>query len=96
MRSGLSPTSGQPGTSQPLDPAASGHLHRFLGLARGAGLEPIWSTLVVFLIMLAGLLRALTYAQEERVAIRAWSPLAQVLPPARSACTRAGAAWRSG
>jgi hypothetical protein len=44
-----------------------------------AELEPIWSTLVVFLIMLAGLLRALTYAQEGRVAIRAWSPLAQVL-----------------
>jgi hypothetical protein len=44
-----------------------------------AELEPIWSTLVVFLIMLAGLLRALTYAQEERVAIRAWSALAQVL-----------------
>jgi hypothetical protein len=44
-----------------------------------AELEPIWSTLVVFLIMLAGLLRALMYAQEERAAIRAWSPLAQVL-----------------
>jgi hypothetical protein len=42
-----------------------------------AELEPIWSTLVVFLIMLAGLLRALTYAQE--AAIRAWKPLAQVL-----------------
>jgi len=44
-----------------------------------AELEPIWSTLVVFLIMLAGLLRALMYAQEERAAIRAWRPLAQVL-----------------
>jgi hypothetical protein len=44
-----------------------------------AELEPIWSTLVVFLIMLAGLLRALSYAQEERAAIQAWSPLAQVL-----------------
>jgi hypothetical protein len=44
-----------------------------------AELEPIWATLVVFVIMLAGLLRALTYAQEERVAIRAWSALAQVL-----------------
>ncbi|HEX3198894.1 MAG TPA: hypothetical protein VHR39_15205, partial [Propionibacteriaceae bacterium] len=33
----------------------------------------------VFLIMLAGLLRALRNAQEERAAIRAWSPLAQVL-----------------
>jgi hypothetical protein len=44
-----------------------------------AELEPIWSTLVVFLIMLAGLLRALTYAQEERAAIRAWSPLSQIL-----------------
>jgi hypothetical protein len=29
--------------------------------------------------MLAGLLRSLRYAQEERAAIRAWSPLAQVL-----------------
>jgi hypothetical protein len=44
-----------------------------------AELEPIWSTLVVFLIMLAGLLRALMYAQDERAAIRSWSPLAQVL-----------------
>jgi hypothetical protein len=44
-----------------------------------AELEPIWSTLVVFLVMLAGLLRALMYAQEERAAIRAWNPLAQVL-----------------
>ncbi|MFL6045887.1 MAG: hypothetical protein ACJ72M_12300 [Propionibacteriaceae bacterium] len=44
-----------------------------------AELEPIWSTLVVFLIMLAALLRALTYAQEERATIRAWSPLAQGL-----------------
>ena len=44
-----------------------------------AELEPIWSTLVVFLIMLAGLLRARMYAQEERAAIRAWSPFAQVL-----------------
>jgi hypothetical protein len=35
-----------------------------------AELEPMWATLVVFLIMLAGLLRALTYAQEERAAIR--------------------------
>ena len=44
-----------------------------------AELAPIWSTLVVFLIMLAALLRALMYAQEERTAIRAWSPFAQVL-----------------
>jgi len=44
-----------------------------------AELEPIWATLIVFLIMLAGLLCALRYAQEERAAIRAWSPLAQVL-----------------
>lgn len=44
-----------------------------------AELEPIWSTLVVFLIMLAALPCALTYAQEGRAAIRTWSPLAQVL-----------------
>jgi hypothetical protein len=44
-----------------------------------AELEPNWSTLVVFLIMLAGLLRALAYAQEQRTAIRTWNPLARVL-----------------
>ena len=44
-----------------------------------AELEPNWTTLVVFLIMLAALLRALTYAQRHRAAIRAWSPLARLL-----------------
>jgi hypothetical protein len=44
-----------------------------------AELEPNWTTLVVFLVMLAGLLRALAYAREQRTAIQAWSPLARVL-----------------
>lgn len=44
-----------------------------------AELEPNWTTLVVFLIMLAALLRALAYALGQRAAIRAWSPLARVL-----------------
>jgi hypothetical protein len=41
-----------------------------------AELEPNWTTLVIFLIMLAALLRALMYAMDQRQAIRAWSPLA--------------------
>jgi hypothetical protein len=44
-----------------------------------AELEPNWTTLVIFLIMLAALLRALMYAMDQRQAIRAWSPLAGVL-----------------
>ena len=44
-----------------------------------AELEPNWTTLVVFLIMLAGLLRAMAYALEQRAAIKAWSPLARLL-----------------
>ncbi len=44
-----------------------------------AELEPNWTTLVIFLIMLAALLRALMYAIDQRPAIRAWSPLARVL-----------------
>ena len=44
-----------------------------------AELEPNWTTLVVFVVMLAGLLRALAYAMEQRAAIRAWSPLARGL-----------------
>jgi hypothetical protein len=44
-----------------------------------AELEPNWTTLVIFLIMLAALLRALMYAMGQRQAIRAWSPLAGVL-----------------
>ena len=44
-----------------------------------AELEPNWTTLVIFLVMLAALLRALAYALEQRAAIRAWSPLARVL-----------------
>jgi hypothetical protein len=44
-----------------------------------AELEPNWSTLVIFLIMLAALLRALAYAERQRATIAAWSPLAQVL-----------------
>jgi hypothetical protein len=35
--------------------------------------------LVVFLVMLAGLLRAMAYAVEQRAAIKAWSPLARLL-----------------
>jgi hypothetical protein len=44
-----------------------------------AELEPIWTTLVIFLIMLAALLRALMLATDQRQAIRAWSPLARFL-----------------
>jgi hypothetical protein len=44
-----------------------------------AELEPNWTTLVVFLVMLAALLRALRYALDQRATIRTWSPLAQVL-----------------
>ena len=44
-----------------------------------AELEPNWTTLVIFVVMLGALLRALAYAREQRVAIRAWSPLARVL-----------------
>lgn len=44
-----------------------------------AELEPNWATLVVFLVMLAGLLRALAYARQHRTAIQGWSPLARVL-----------------
>jgi hypothetical protein len=44
-----------------------------------AELEPNWTTLVIFLIMLAALLRALAYAREQRAAIRTWSPLARAL-----------------
>jgi hypothetical protein len=44
-----------------------------------AELEPNWTTLVVFLVMLAGLLRAMAYAVEQRAAIKAWSPLARLL-----------------
>jgi len=44
-----------------------------------AELEPNWTTLVIFLIMLAALLRALMYAMDQRPAIRVWSPLARVL-----------------
>jgi hypothetical protein len=44
-----------------------------------AELEPNWTTLVVFVVMLAGLLRAMTYAVGQRAAIQAWSPLARGL-----------------
>ena len=44
-----------------------------------AELEPNWTTLVIFLIMLGGLLRALAYACEYRAAIRSWSLLGRVL-----------------
>jgi len=44
-----------------------------------AELEPNWTTLVVFLVMLAGLLRALAYAQKQRAAIQAWSWLPRLL-----------------
>ena len=44
-----------------------------------AELEPNWTTVVVFLVMLAALLRALCYALVQRATIRTWSPLAQVL-----------------
>ena len=44
-----------------------------------AELEPNWTTLVVFAIMLAALLRALAYAREHRTAIQTWSPLARLL-----------------
>ena len=44
-----------------------------------AELEPNWTTLVIFLIMLAALLRALAYAMTERSAIQKWSPLGRVM-----------------
>lgn len=44
-----------------------------------AELEPNWTTLVVFLVMLAALLRALAYAREQSATIRTWGPLARVL-----------------
>ena len=44
-----------------------------------AELEPVWTTLAVFLIMLAALLRALAYARRHRAAIQAWSPLGRLL-----------------
>ncbi len=44
-----------------------------------AELEPVWTTLAIFLIMLAGLLRALAHAQQNRAAIRTWSPFARAL-----------------
>ena len=44
-----------------------------------AELEPNWTTLVVFLVMLAALLRALTYALEQSATIRTWSPIGRVL-----------------
>jgi hypothetical protein len=44
-----------------------------------AELEPTWTTLVIFLVMLAALLRALGYAVQQRAAIRTWSPLARLL-----------------
>ena len=51
----------------------------FSGWLAAAELEPNWTTLVIFSIMLAGLLRALAYARQERAKIRTWSPLARVL-----------------
>lgn len=44
-----------------------------------AELEPTWATVVVFLVMLGGLLRALSYAVPQRAAIAGWSPLGRVL-----------------
>ena len=44
-----------------------------------AELEPNWTTLVIFLVMLAALLRALAYAQRQRATIRTWSPVARAL-----------------
>jgi hypothetical protein len=44
-----------------------------------AELEPNWTTLVIFLLMLAALLRALAYALDQNAAIRNWSPIARVL-----------------
>ena len=44
-----------------------------------AELEPTWATVAVFLVMLAGLLRALAYAVPARAAIARWSLLGRVL-----------------
>ncbi len=44
-----------------------------------AELEPTWATVVVFLVMLGGLLRALGYAVANRAAIARWSLLGRVL-----------------
>lgn len=44
-----------------------------------AEVEPTWATVVVFAIMLAGLLRAMAYAVEQRAVIRRWGLLGRVL-----------------
>lgn len=44
-----------------------------------AEVEPVWLTLVVFVVMLAGLLRAMAVARAHREAIRRWTPLGRAL-----------------
>ena len=44
-----------------------------------AELEPIWSTLVIIVVMLAALLRAMRIALSERSRIAAWPPLGRAL-----------------
>ena len=44
-----------------------------------AEIEPVWTTLAVFVVMLVGLLRALAIARQHRVAIGGWNPLARGL-----------------
>lgn len=44
-----------------------------------AEIEPVWTTLVVFVVMLVGLLRALGIAVEHRDEIARWSPLGRGL-----------------
>ncbi len=44
-----------------------------------AAVEPTWSTVAVFLVMLAGLLRALSVALAHRAQIAAWSPVGRTL-----------------
>lgn len=54
----------------------------FLGFSAwiaAAELEPTWTTLVVFAVMLAGLLRALAVALADRAALRTWSRLGRGL-----------------
>lgn len=44
-----------------------------------AAVEPVWTTLVVFVVIVAGLLRALSVALAERAAIAGWSRLGRGL-----------------
>jgi hypothetical protein len=51
----------------------------FTAWLAAAEIEPLWATVVVFLVMLGGLLRALQVALAEREAIGRWRPLPRAL-----------------